>query len=119
MEWNQSVPYIWKTNEHTFIILQPFELNIFVSVPKCLYIIILAFCECIYGPGVICKSSLHHPCIIWIDLNMLIPTWEDTELTVAALQAMWAQRDPVNRKVLMLLCCNDSNSNNVIMLVGG
>lgn len=30
---------------------------------------------------------------------MLIPTWDDTELTGAALQATWAQRDPVNGKV--------------------
>lgn len=67
------------------------------------------------GHNVICKSSLHHPCIIWMGLNMLIPTSVDTELTGAALQAMWALRDPVDSKALMLPCCNDSNSNNMIM----
>lgn len=46
---------------------------------------------------------------------MLISTSVGIELTGAALQATSAPRDPVDRKALMLPCCNDSNSNNMII----
>lgn len=50
------------------------------------------------GHSVICKSSLHHRRIIWIGLNMLIPTSADIESTGAALQATRARRDPVDSR---------------------